>query len=151
MPPQGPIEPVVEDGVVRNAAGTIGVMGVWTSEARTLEQEGLRLLHLLTPHVAMHLEHAFEFERMRQTAERDPLTHLRNRRAFDEVFAQAVNILKTDYGTDVAEARKHAAGMSELLEKVLNGVDADKNGTVEPKMMEGGLNTALRAAGKDGL
>jgi hypothetical protein len=69
----------------------------------------------------------------------------------DEVFAQAVNILKTDYGTDVAEARKHAAGMSELLEKVLDGVDADKNGTVEPKMMEGGLNTALRAAGKDGL
>lgn len=69
----------------------------------------------------------------------------------DEVFAQAVNILKTDYGTDVAEARKHAAGMSELLEKVLNGVDADKNGTVEPKMMEGGLNAALRVAGKDGL
>jgi diguanylate cyclase (GGDEF)-like protein len=73
---------------LRNAAGTIGVMGVWTSEARALEMEGLRLLHLLTPHVAMHLEHAFEFERMRQTAERDPLTHLRNRRAFDEVFAQ---------------------------------------------------------------
>ena len=41
--------------------------------------------------------------------------------------------------------------MSELLEKVLNGVDADKNGTVEPKMMEGGLNAALRVAGKDGL
>ena len=69
----------------------------------------------------------------------------------DEVFAQAVNILKTDYGSDVAEARKHAAGMSELLEKVLNGVDADKNGTVEPKMMEGGLNAAVRTAGKDGL
>ena len=69
----------------------------------------------------------------------------------DEVFAQAVNILKTDYGTDVAEARKHAAGLSELLGKVLDGVDADKNGTVEPKMMEGGLNTALRVAGKDGL
>ena len=29
------------------------------------------------------------------------------------VFAQASNILKTDYGTDVAEARRHAAGMSE--------------------------------------
>jgi hypothetical protein len=69
----------------------------------------------------------------------------------DEVFAQAVNILKTDYGTDATEARRHAAGMSELLEKVLNGVDADKNGTVEPKMMEGGLNAALRVAGKDGL
>jgi hypothetical protein len=69
----------------------------------------------------------------------------------DEVFAQAVNILKTDYGTDVAEARRHAAGMSELLQKVLNGVDADKNGTVEQKMMEGGLNAALRAAGQAGL
>jgi hypothetical protein len=69
----------------------------------------------------------------------------------DEVFAQAVNILKTDYGTDVAEARRHAAGMTVLLEKVLNGVDADKNGTVEPKMMEGGLNAAVRAAGEAGV
>jgi hypothetical protein len=69
----------------------------------------------------------------------------------DEVFAQASNILKTDYGTDVAEARRHAAGMTELLQRVLNGVDADKNGTVEPKMMEGGLNAAVRAAGKDGI
>ena len=69
----------------------------------------------------------------------------------DEVFAQAVNILKTDYGSDVTEARRHAAGMSELLDKVLNGVDADKNGTAEPKMMEGGLNAAVRTAGKDGL
>ncbi len=69
----------------------------------------------------------------------------------DEVFAQAVNIIKTDYGNDVAEARKHAAGMTVLLQKVLEGVDADKNGTVEPKMMEGGLNAALRAAGKEGV
>jgi hypothetical protein len=69
----------------------------------------------------------------------------------DAVFAQASNILKTDYGTDVAEARKHAAGMTELLQRVLNGVDADKNGTIEPKMMEGGLNAAVRAAGKDGI
>jgi hypothetical protein len=69
----------------------------------------------------------------------------------DEVFAQAANILKTDYANDVAEARRHAAGMSELLQKVLSGVDADKNGTVEPKMMEGGLNAALDAAGRGGL
>jgi len=69
----------------------------------------------------------------------------------DEVYAQAVNILKTDYGTDVADARKHAAGMSELLQKVLNGVDADKNGRVEPTIMEGGLNAAVRAAGEAGV
>jgi len=70
---------------------------------------------------------------------------------FDEAFSQAINILKTDYGTDVAEARKHAAGMSELLQKVLVGLDADKNGKVEPKMMEGGLNAALAAAGTEGI
>ena len=70
---------------------------------------------------------------------------------FDEAFSQAINILKTDYGTDVAEARKHAAGMTELLQKVLVGLDADKNGKVEPKMMEGGLNAALAAAGTDGI
>ena len=69
----------------------------------------------------------------------------------DEVFAQAANILKTDYANDVAEARRHAAGMSELLQKVLAGVDADRNGSVEPKMMEGGLNAALEAAGRGGL
>jgi hypothetical protein len=69
----------------------------------------------------------------------------------DEVFSQAANILKTDYGNDVAEARRHAAGMSELLQKVLSGVDADKDGKVEPKMMEGGLNAALEAAGRGGL
>jgi hypothetical protein len=70
---------------------------------------------------------------------------------FDEVFSQAINILKTDYGTDVAEARKHAAGMTELLQKALAGLDADKNGKVEAKMMEGGLNAALAAAGTEGL
>ena len=69
----------------------------------------------------------------------------------DEVYAQAANILKTDYGTDVAEARKHAAGMSELLQKALNGVDADKNGRVDPTIMEGGLNAAVRAAGEAGV
>lgn len=69
----------------------------------------------------------------------------------DEAYSQAANILKTNYANDVAEARRHAAGMSELLQRVLNGVDADKNGRVEPKMMEGGLIAALQAAGQAGL
>lgn len=69
----------------------------------------------------------------------------------DEVYSQAVNILKTDYAGDVAEARRHAADMTVLLQKVLNGIDADSSGAVEPKMMEGGLNAALRAAGQAGL
>jgi hypothetical protein len=68
-----------------------------------------------------------------------------------EAEAQAINILKTDYGTDVAEARKHAAGMTELLQRVKDGVDANRNGSVEAVRMEGGLNAALSEAPRAGL
>jgi hypothetical protein len=63
-----------------------------------------------------------------------------------EVYAQALNILKTDYEGDVATARQHAAALTRLLEKTLSGVDADEDGSVAPAMMEGGLNTALQHA-----
>ncbi|MEZ4701428.1 MAG: hypothetical protein R2834_13915 [Rhodothermales bacterium] len=63
-----------------------------------------------------------------------------------EAYSQALNILKTTYGSDVATARQHAAGMTRLLEKVRAGVDANGNGSVEPTMMEGGLETALQHA-----
>lgn len=62
-----------------------------------------------------------------------------------EAYAQAVNILKTAYGDDVAEARGHVADLSILLEKVLGGVDRDGDGTVRPVAMEGGLRAALAA------
>ncbi len=68
-----------------------------------------------------------------------------------EVYAQALNLLKTDYEGDVATARRHAADMTALLEKALNGVDANGNGSVEPVMMEGGLTTAFQHAGLAGL
>jgi hypothetical protein len=68
-----------------------------------------------------------------------------------EAEAQAINILKTEYGNDVDEARRHAAGMTELLQRVRDGVDADSDGTVEPARMEGGLNAALSEAAKAGL
>ena len=60
-----------------------------------------------------------------------------------EAFAQASNILKTDYAGDLAAAQSHASDMTALIEKALNGVDANGNGSVEPAKMEGGLNTAL--------
>jgi hypothetical protein len=66
-------------------------------------------------------------------------------------YAQATNILKTDYQGDVAMARQHAAAMSSLLQRVLDGTDADGDGTVEPKMMEGGLRSALAEAARAGL
>jgi hypothetical protein len=63
-----------------------------------------------------------------------------------EVYSQALNILKTNYGDDLAMAKKHAAGMTLLLEKSMQGEDANGNDNVEPVMMEGGLSTALRHA-----
>lgn len=63
-----------------------------------------------------------------------------------EAYAQAVNILKTDYEGDIDIARSHAAGMTALLQRALDGVDANGNGTVEPVKMEGGLKTAVQHA-----
>lgn len=68
-----------------------------------------------------------------------------------EAYTQAVNILKTDYDGDIDTAREHAAGMTQLLEKVLDGVDADDDGRVEPAVMEGGLRAALQEAEAAGL
>jgi hypothetical protein len=68
-----------------------------------------------------------------------------------EAYSQAGNILKTDYAGDVAEARKHAAGLTALLQRLITGVDADRNGTVDATVMEGGLDAAIAASGAAGL
>lgn len=67
-----------------------------------------------------------------------------------EAASQAMNILKTNYDGDAAMARDHAAGMTELIEKYIEGIDANDDGTVEPVKMEGGFSAVLeqaRAAG----
>ena len=69
----------------------------------------------------------------------------------EEVYSQGVNILKTDYAGDVAMARRHAAGMTQILQRVLNGVDVDRDGAIEARPMEGGLVAALDAATRTSL
>jgi hypothetical protein len=68
-----------------------------------------------------------------------------------DAYAQAVNILKVDYAGDTAEARRHAADLTTLLQRVIDGVDADGDGAAEAKMMEGGLKAALGVAAQAGL
>jgi hypothetical protein len=68
-----------------------------------------------------------------------------------DAYSQAVNILKTSYGDDIGSARQHAVGMTQLLEKVRAGMDANGNSTVEPTMMEGGIDTALQHARMAGI
>ncbi len=68
-----------------------------------------------------------------------------------EVFAQALNILKTDYEGDLTLAHQHAKAMTGLIEKCRDGVDENGDGSVTPTMMEGGLVTALAHAGYAGI
>ncbi|HSK19114.1 MAG TPA: GGDEF domain-containing protein [Longimicrobiales bacterium] len=71
---------------LHSATGVNGVLAVWSARSLVLDPDGLELLPLLAPQIALHIEQARELDRMRETAARDPLTQLRNRRAFDEVF-----------------------------------------------------------------
>ena len=68
-----------------------------------------------------------------------------------EVYAQALNILKTDYDGDLQAAKQHAGAMTQLIEKAINGVDADNSGSVEPVRMEGGIATAVQHAHLGGI
>ncbi len=68
-----------------------------------------------------------------------------------EAYAQALNILKTDYKDNLAMAREHASAMASLLEKCRTGQDENGDGTVAPVMMEGGIDTAIQHAGYLGI
>jgi hypothetical protein len=68
-----------------------------------------------------------------------------------EAQAQASNILKTAYGDEVDEAGSHAAEMTRILERVLNGVDVNGDGVVRAAAMEGGVAVALEEAARAGL
>jgi diguanylate cyclase (GGDEF)-like protein len=72
---------------LHGAAGTIGVLAVWSSRDASLDPQALDTLHALSPYAALHLEHARAFGRLQEHADRDPLTLLRNRRAFDQTLA----------------------------------------------------------------
>jgi len=68
-----------------------------------------------------------------------------------EVHAQAINILKTEYGDDLTTAQEHAKAMTALLEKCRSGKDENGDGAVTPIMMEGGIDTAIQHAGYLGI
>ena len=57
------------------------------------------------------------------------------------VEAQAINILKTEYGTDLELARRHAEDLLALVQRCQDGLDANGNGLVEALPMEGAFNT----------
>jgi diguanylate cyclase (GGDEF)-like protein len=69
-------------------AGAVGALAVWTSIRGRFDTGALDLLRTVAPYAALQLEQAMEYGRLHETAERDPLTGLRNRRAFDRALAR---------------------------------------------------------------
>ncbi|MCY4158679.1 MAG: hypothetical protein OXE92_04640 [Bacteroidetes bacterium] len=63
-----------------------------------------------------------------------------------EVYAQALNILKTDYRGNLSLAREHISDLTILLDKCRMGEDENEDGIISPIMMEGGINTAIQHA-----
>lgn len=152
---------------LRGAGGISGVLAVWSSEARSLDPQGLDLLLALTPYAALHIEHARAFGHLRETAERDPLTQLRNRRAFDEAFAAervrfdryarplSLLAMDLDHFKGINDRYGHEAGdevlrnMARLINGSLRDVDiAARFGGEEflALLPETGLTAALEAA-----
>ena len=68
-----------------------------------------------------------------------------------EASSQALNILKTNYAGDLAMAQDHAAGMRELIEQYIEGIDANDDGSIDPVKMEGGLQVVLDQARAGGF
>jgi diguanylate cyclase (GGDEF)-like protein len=152
---------------LRTAHDTIGVLAVWTSRAPAFHPEWLELLHMMAPYAAIHLQHAVQYGSIKESAARDPLTMLRNRRAFEEVFTAETSrferygrplslmMLDLDHFKGINDRFGHEAGdevlrrTARIIEDCVRDVDtAARVGGEEfvVLMPETGLGAALDAA-----
>jgi diguanylate cyclase (GGDEF)-like protein len=64
----------------------VGVVTIWSAGSQ-LDSAGLEAMQALAPYAALHFEHARAYGLLRERADRDPLTGLLNRQAFDAQLA----------------------------------------------------------------
>jgi diguanylate cyclase (GGDEF)-like protein len=71
---------------LRAAGNVVGTLTVWSAEPH-LHQGGLESIEALVPYAALQFRHALTFGQLRERADRDRLTGLLNRQAFDAHLA----------------------------------------------------------------
>ena len=69
---------------LRHDGAVVGVLKVYAAEPRAFTDDDLDTLGLLAGIAAAHMAHAAQFEATERDSLHDPLTGLRNRRAYDE-------------------------------------------------------------------
>jgi diguanylate cyclase (GGDEF)-like protein len=116
--------PLIADGEV------VGVLTVWSARDH-IDQAAVSALETIAPYAAARLQHARELGAMRVLADRDELTGLSNRRAFDAQLAAewarserysrpfSVLLFDIDHFKRVNDQHGHDAG-----DEVLRGVSA---------------------------
>ena len=120
-----------------SALGTVvGTLTVWSAEPH-LHQGGLQSIEALMPYAAMQFQHALTFGQLRERADRDRLTGLLNRQAFDAHLAAefaryqryqrpfVLMLIDIDYFKSVNDRYGHPAG-----DAVLNNVGRVLTGTL---------------------
>jgi diguanylate cyclase (GGDEF)-like protein len=113
---------------LRSGTRVIAIITVWNVDREPLSEAGIAMLSTLAPHAALQMEAAAEYGRMRDRAELDPLTGLRNRRSFDQEMAAettrferhgrplALLVIDIDHFKAVNDTHGHQTGDRVLLE-----------------------------------
>lgn len=146
--------------------GVGAVLSIWSSARDRLDEAGLELVRAAAPYLALALNQAREYDRARESAERDPLTGLRNRRAFDRELAAertryeryhrplAVLLIDLDHFKQINDTHGHEAGdavlqlVAEILEQEVrdNDIPARLGGEEFVVLLpETGLERAIEA------
>lgn len=115
-----------------------GVVAVWTSTQSCFESDAIAALDTLTRYAALLMQHSKVFSELRRSAERDQLTGLHNRAAFDKRL-----------GSEHSQSRRYSRPVSLIMLdldffKEVNDTYGHEAGDVVLKAVGNCLNSRIR-------